>query len=236
MEELDLKELFNIFWNKKLQIVLIIAIFAVIGVIYTIGFVTPMYSSSTTLVLATANNTQGTEQTNSITTTDVTLNSKLVSTYSELVKSKNILRQVISNLSINVSEEALRNNVKVTSVKDTELIEITVSNENATYAAKVANEIAKVFTEKVKEIYNINNVHVVDEAEVSNAPSNINHMKDVIIFAFIGFVIAAAYVLIANMLDTTIKSPEDIEKGFGIPVIASIPLIESFEMERGGRR
>lgn len=236
MEELDLKELFNIFWNKKLQILLIVAIFAVIGIIYTIGFVTPMFSSYTTLVLATADNTSGTEKTNSITATDVTMNSKLVSTYSEIVKSKNILRQVISNLSINVSEEDLRNNVTVTSVKDTELIEITVSNANATYAAKVANEIARVFTEKVKEIYNINNVHVVDEAEVSSAPSNINHMKDIVIFAFIGAVIAVAYVLIANMLDTTIKSPEDIEKGFGIPVIASIPLIESFEMEKGGRR
>lgn len=236
MEELDLKELFNIFWNKKLQIVLIVAIFGVIGIIYTIGFVTPMFSSSTTLVLATADNAAGTETTNSITATDVTINSKLVSTYSELVKSKNILRQVISNLGINVSEESLRKNVTVTSVKDTELIEITVANENATYSAKIANEIAKVFTEKVKEIYNINNVHIVDEAEVSNAPSNINHAKDVVIFAFIGVVIAVAYILIANMLDTTIKSPEDIEKGFGIPVIASIPLIESFENERGGRR
>lgn len=236
MEELDLKELFNIFWNKKLQILLIVAIFAVIGIIYTIGFVTPMYTSSTTLVLATANNVQGAEQTNSITTTDVTLNSKLVSTYSELVKSKNILREVISNLSINVSEETLRNNVAVTSVKDTEVIKITVSNENATYAAKIANEIAKVFTEKVKEIYKINNVHILDEAEVSSAPSNINHMKDIVIFAFVGFVIAAAYAFIANILDTTIKSTEDVEKGFGIPVIASIPLIESFEMERGIRR
>ena len=237
MEELDLKELFNIFWNKKLQITLIVAIFAVIGIIYTMGFVTPMYSSSTTLVLATSDNTQGaTGTTNSITTTDVTLNSKLVSTYSELVKSKNILRQVISNLGINVSEGALRKNVTVTSVKDTELIEITVSNENATYASKIANEIAKVFTQRVKDIYNINNVHIVDEAEISNTPSNINHVKDVVIFAFIGMVIAVAYVLIANMLDTTIKSPEDIEKGFGIPVIASIPLIESFEMERGGRK
>lgn len=236
MEELDLKELFNIFWNKKLQIVLIVAIFGVIGIIYTIGFVTPMFNSSTTLVLATADNTVEAEKTNSITATDVTINSKLVSTYSELVKSKNILRQVISNLGINVSEESLRKNVTVTSVKDTELIEITVANENATYSAKIANEIAKVFTEKVKEIYNINNVHIVDEAEVSNAPSNINHAKDVAIFAFIGAVIAVAYILIANMLDTTIKSPEDIEKGFGIPVIASIPLIESFENERGGRR
>ena len=232
MEELDLKELFNIFWSKKIQILLIVLIFAVVGVIYTIGFVTPMYSSSTSLVLTSADSSSA-DATNSITTTDVTLNSKLVSTYSEIVKSKKVLRQVISNLQIDVEEETLRRNVTVSSVEDTELIEITVTNENATYAAKIANEIAKVFSEEVTKIYKINNIHILDEAEVSGSPSNINHMKDVIIFTFIGIVVAVAYVLLNNMLDTTIKSPEEVEKNFGIPVLVSIPLIESFDNEKG---
>ena len=163
----------------------------------------------------------------------------MVATYSELVKSKNVLRKVISNLGINVDEANLRQNVSVSSVKDTELIEITVSNENAGYSAKIANEIAKVFTEKVGEIYNINNVHVVDEAEVSSSPSNVNHAKDIVIFAFIGAVIAIMYVLIANMLDTTVKTQQDIEKLTKCPVLASIP-IYNMEMEklkkRGGKR
>lgn len=237
MEELDLKELFSIFWNRKFQIILIIAIFAVIGLIYTMEFTTPLYSSSTTLVLASSGNKEVNADTNTtITATDITVNSKLVSTYSELVKSKNILRQVISNLGININEATLRNNVGVTSVKNTELIEITVKNENPNYAAEIANEIARVFTEKVKEIYNIDNIQVVDEAEKATSPSNINHSKDIIIFAFIGLIVAIAYVLIANMLDTTIKTPEDIEKGFQIPVIATIPLIDNLKNERGGRR
>ena len=70
MEELDLKELFNIFWSKKVQIILIILIFAVIGVIYTMGFVTPVYTASTTLVLASSNSTQ-----ESTTSTGTTANS-----------------------------------------------------------------------------------------------------------------------------------------------------------------
>ena len=236
MEELDLKELFSLFWNKKVQIILIVLILIVIGVIYSYGFVTPVYTSSTTLVLATSEASGQTETADtSITTTEITLNSKLVSTYSELVKSKNVLRQVLSNLKINVNEETLRNNVQVTSVKDTELIEISVTNENASYVAKIANEIAKVFTEKVAEIYNINNVHVVDEAEIEAAPSNINHIKDIVIFAFIGLVIAVIYVLIANMLDTTIKTPEEVEREFKLPVLATIPIYE-FQNERGGKK
>lgn len=235
MEELDLKELFNIFWNKKLQIVLIILIFIVIGVIYTMGFTTPMYSSYTTLVLASSGNSQST--TNTITATDITVNSKLVSTYSELVKSKNVLRQVISNLNININENALKNNVKVSSVKDTELIQITVTTEVPANAPRIANEIAKVFTEKVKEIYHIENVQVVDEAEMSETPSNINHKKDLVIFAFIGVVVAAIYVLVANMLDTTVKTAEEVEKEFKLTVLASIPIYDAEPQKaKGGRR
>ena len=240
-EELDIKDLLILFWNRKLKILLIVAIFVAIGIIYTVGFVTPKYASSTTLVLATSDksDTPNTSKTDTITTTDVTLNSKLVSTYSELVKSNNIIRQVISNLKIDVKEDELKKNVSVSSVKDTELIEITVTNTNPSNAAKIANEIAKVFSEKVADIYNINNVHVVDEAEVSTDPSNVNHLKDIMIFAFIGFVVAIAYVILANMLDTTISTVEEVEKEFKVPVLASIPMY-SFDMEikkgKGGKR
>ncbi|MBR3002593.1 MAG: hypothetical protein IKF38_03395 [Clostridia bacterium] len=238
MEELDLKEIFNLFWNKKIQIILVVAIFMAIGVIYTLGFVTPIYKSSTTLVLArTENKTDGTAGDTGITTSDVTLNSKLVSTYSELVKSKKVLRAVISNLGMKLDEAKLRKNVTVTSVKDTEFIEIGVTDEDPAVAAKVANEIAKVFIENVKDIYNLNNVHVVDEAETADNPSNIQHTRDVIIFAFIGVVVSVVYVLLLNMLDTTIKSAEDVEKLLDIPVLASVPIYD-FEgkSEKGGKR
>lgn len=231
MEELDLKELLMLFWNKKVKIILIIAIFMALGIIYTIGFVTPEYTSSTSLLLA---NSSDTSKANTITTADITLNSKLVSTYSELIRSKKILSPVIENLGINISYDKLKNNVTVSSVKDTELIKISVTNESATVAAKIANEIAKVFKEKVAEdIYKIDNVVVVDEAEVNTIPSNINHTKDVMIFAVIGFVVSVAYVLIANMLDTT---EEDVEKLFRVPVLASIPMCEFETNKKGGKR
>ena len=236
MEELDLKELLSLFWSKIFQIIVIVLITTGVGIIYTYGFTTPKYSSSTTLVLTGSEKTAGTDSVNSITTTDVTLNSKLVSTYSELVKSSKVLRQVISNLGIDVNEEELRKNVSVKSVEDTEVIKITVTNENAAYSAKIANEIAKIFSNMVSEIYNINNIYIVDDAEVSNTPSNIHHSKDVVIFGFLGIVIAVMYVLIANMLDTTIKTPEDIEKGVGLPVLVTIPYIENFGIEKGGKR
>ena len=233
MEELDLKELFDLFMSKIFQILIIVIAFIGIGVVYTIGFVEPKYSAKTTLVLASAS---GSETSNAITTTDVNLNSKLVSTYSEIVKSDSVVGTVIKNLGLDIEDNELKKQVSVTAVEDADIIRITVTNEDADEAAKIANEIANVFSEKIKDLYKINNINVLDQAIPNYTPSNINHTKDVIIFAFIGAVISVAYVLIANMLDTTIKSIEDIEKGFGIPVLVSIPLIDNITNVKGGKR
>ncbi len=237
MEELDLKELAKTFWDKKIPIIIIIVLTSIVGMTYFKFFVDPMYSSSTTLVLASSRNNSSASE-NYITTNDITLNSKLVSTYSELIKSKNILGTVISNLNIDIDEEVLRKNVKVDAVKDTELIKITVTTVDKEKSAQIANEIAKVFMKMVKQIYNIENVQVVDEAQPISTPSNINTKRNLIISIGIGIIISIAYVLIGNMLDTTVKLEEDIERELNLQVLAGIPIYEenSVEDKRGGRR
>ena len=189
------------------------------------------------MVLATSS--EDTTKSDTITTSDITLNNNLVSTYSELIKSKTVLRQVNNNLGINKSEDSLKGAISVSAVKNTQFIQIDVTDANPTEAKMIADEIAKVFITKVSEIYKINNVHVVDEAEVSDTPSNINHIKDIAIFTFIGIVVAGIYVLIANMLDTTVKSKEDVEKKLGLTVLTTIPLNnfdEPTRNTRGGRK
>ncbi len=235
MEEIDLKELLQMFWSKKVQIIVVVAIFAIIGGVYSLMFVTPKYQASTTLLLATNSSSNNANGDSSITTTDVTLNSKLVSTYSKLVKSNKLVRTVISNLSLKMDEDELKKSVSVTAAEDTEVIEISVKNTDPVLATKIANEIAKVFIDNIKEFYGVENVHVVDVAEVPQSPYNINHTKDIIIFAFIGAIIAVVYVLLSNMLDTTIKSEDDIEKNFKLTVLTTIPFYDGTEYKRRRR-
>lgn len=233
MEELDLKELFFMFWNKKLEIILITLMFVAVGIGYSYFFVKPEYTSTTSLVLA-QSSSSGQTGDGAISATDLTMNSKLVSTYSELIKRKAILGQVCENLNIPDSNiQELRGKIKVNSAKNTEIIEISVTNKDPNKAAAIANEIAKVFGEKIVEIYNISNVYLLDRAEANAVPSNINHMKDVVIFAFIGLVIAAVYVLIANMLDNTIKTEQDVEATTELLVLSSI---QNYDVEIKSKR
>lgn len=237
MEEIDLKELFNMFWSRKMYIAIIVIFCFIIGVLYSYLFVKPVYQSSTTIILAQSG---AKNEDDAITTSDLTLNQKLVSTYSELIKSKNILSEVIENLKLDKSEGALKGNISVTSVKDTDLIRITVTDEDPELSQKIASEIADVFIEKVaKETYNIKNVQVWDKAEVPTRPSNVHHKKNVAIFVVAGVVISAIYVIIANMLDVTVKSKEDIESKIGLSVLTIIPVCGfdiDFQTQKGGKK
>ena len=94
MEEIDLKEIFNIFWSKKIAILLVVILFMVIGSVYTYGFTVPKYKAYTTLVLTGSNDNTSVASMERITQTDISLNNSLVATYSELVRSKTVLREV----------------------------------------------------------------------------------------------------------------------------------------------
>ena len=224
-EEINLISLFKMFWARKIAITNIIVISIAAGFVYTTKCVTPVYTASTKLLLATMNKNEKSND-ESITTTEITLNSKLVSTYSELVKSKNVLREVIDNLNLQIEEDSLKNMVSVNAVKNTELIEIRVTNGNSELSANIANEIATVFIEMIKEYYKIENIHIVDKAEIEERASNINHKKDMIMAVVVGMIVSIGYVMLRSLLDTTVKTEEEIEKMLDLPVLAAIPVYE----------
>lgn len=219
MEEIDLKEVFNMLWNKKIVISIIVIVFIIMGMFYTKFMIKPDYKAIAKLVL-TKNAIDSSE---TITQTEVTLNQKLVATYTVLIKSNDVLRPVITNLNLDIDEDNLRDKVSVTLVPNTLLIEIAVTNEKPEIAKEVANEITRVFMEKAKEIYKIDNISLVDIAKTPTVPYNINHTKNIILFTFIGIMIAGAYVIFISMLDTTIKNSEEAENRFGLSVLATIP-------------
>lgn len=227
-EEIDLIELLNMVWKKKGIIIIVTIIFGLIGALYSLQYKVPKYKSSTTLLLAQNDVSGNNEMTNEITQTDITLNQKLVSTYGVLVKSKTVLSQVLENLNMtSMKEEELKQDISVSAVEDTQVIEITYTNKDARVAYLVANELSTVFCNKVAEIYNINNVYIIDKAELADEPYNMNVVKDILVFIVIGILISCIIIFIISLLDTTVKTPEDIERNTRLVVLAQIPEIKS---------
>ena len=173
-----------------------------------------MYKSSSTIVLVSDNS--------ELTYNEVSLNKNLVSTYAEIVKSKRILNQVKNNLNLDYSYGDLYNKIEVTSVTNTEIIKITVTDTNKKNAKKIANETAKVFEDEIPELYSISNVNILDEAEEATTASNINIPKQTILFLMVGLVLGLGLVFVLYYFDRTVKNAEQIETKINLPVLGTV--------------
>lgn len=227
MEELDIKEFIEILLEKKWLIIITTIICMILGYTYNAYFTEPLYKSSTTLLLAkTTNETTSTKNEintdQAITQTDITLNEKLVSTYSELAKSSGILSKVISNLNLKISEDEIKKSITISEVDNTEILKVTVANPNSKQAAIIANELATVFSERIKDLYSIDNIKVVDSAVESKNAYNIEPKKYAIIGAGVGFIISVIFVLFMNLIRNTARTPKQVEKSAKISVLATI--------------
>ena len=101
--------------------------------------------------------------------------------------------------------------------------------ENAANLVELKNKIEPQYkklsseNEQIKTIYNIQNINIIDTAEISNTPCNINHIKDMAIALMAGIFASGVLILILYILDDTIKSEKDIPVNLKLETIGTIP-------------
>mgnify|MGYP000351577216 FL=1 len=218
MEEFNISEFIKYYFSLIVIVILFIILGAVGSWYYTDYIQVPMYKSQTSLVLTRAGDSTG-----SITQNDISLNKNLVATYREIIKSRRILSNVISNLNLDITEKELSDKVSVTSSNDTELIIISVVDKDSKLARDIANEIAKVFKEEITTIYNIENISIVDVAVKAKNAYNVNPLKQYVIGVGSGFLIGSLIITVMFYFDDSIKKPEDIEEKVGLSVLSTVP-------------
>ena len=216
MEEINLKELFDYFIDKIKYIIIATLVCCLIGGIYTKFLTIPMYKSSTTVILG--SNQEGT----GITQSDISINNNLVSTYAEIIKSRRVLEQVQKELNESYTYKELASEISVSSINNTQIIKITVSDNNALNAKIIANLVAKVFTVEVPELYNLDNVHILDVAIEEDEPYNINVAKSSIIGGVLGLVLSSGIFFVIYYFDRTAKSVEQVEEVLQMPILGSV--------------
>ena len=221
MEEINIKDFLE-YLKKYIILIILLAIFAgCITVVYDKMFKIPMYSTYTTIVLV-KNDKSNISSSEAINQNDILLNQNLVSTYSQITKSKLVLKQVINNLELDETIQSLSKNVTVEPVEDTEILKISVTNAKPELAAKIANNIAKVFKNEITKIYKMNNVSIIDEAQINYKIANNTTKRDLVIAILITILGTSTIIFIKFYFDDSIKFSESLENEIGMPIIAKV--------------
>ena len=204
---------------------LVLVISVVLGATAAFGiseYIIPKrYTSSTTFYV-------GVPQANEvITPSALYYNRELVYTYSVIVKSESLMKNVSANLKknydIDYSPDQIRAMVGAGAVDNTEVLKITVTCDNAVDAATIANAIAEEAPEEISRVTNASFVSVLDTAKVPTAPSSPNTKRNVLIGILAALILSGGVCLIIEMTDTSIKDVETLEKAFDYPVLGNIP-------------
>ncbi len=116
--------------------------------------------------------------------------------------------------------------VSVDSATTTRVIEISVEGDNAEQCAQIANKLAEVLSSVAQSVMGVENVNVIDQAEVPQAPSGPPRVMYTVVAFLAGIFIAVAIVVIIDMVNTRVRTPEEAEGLLGVPVIGRIPTIK----------
>ncbi|MCY9106259.1 Wzz/FepE/Etk N-terminal domain-containing protein [Bacillus atrophaeus] len=223
-ETTSLKEIFITLKKRVLFIISITAAATVLSGVISFYALTPVYQNSTQILVNQSNSEQKEVQYNEVQT-----NLQLINTYNVIIKSPVILDDVIKEMNLSMSSGELNEKITVSSEQDSQVVNITVKDENAELAADIANNVASVFKDKVTSIMNVDNVSILSKAEISANPSPVEPrpMLNIAIAFVVGLMGGIALAFLLEYLDNTIKSEDQLESLLDIPILGTVSTIEN---------
>ena len=223
-ESISLKELFLTF-KKRMWLIASITIVAVLITGLVSYFVlTPIYSASTQILVNQSKSEESLYQ-----NYEVQTSLQLINTYSVILKSPRILNEVIGELNLSMSADELNEEITVESESDSQVVNITVEDKSPTMAANIANTTAKVFQKNIANIMNVDNVAILAEATISDNPTPIKPQPilNMLIGLVVGLMVGVGLAFLLEYMDNTIKTEQDIENLFNVPVLGVIPIVSN---------
>lgn len=220
-QEIDLLSLFRMLLNKWYVILISTLLCFGLASIYAYVMLDDKYTAQTSMIILVENDVQSDEQ-------NFNFSQKLTKTYTELAKSDLVIEQVISSLSLNQTSDELRKMMTISGVQDTPVIKLSIVAKDNILARDIANKTVQVMQQVSLQFEGFDNIEVLDVAQTPDIPSGPNRILYVAIGIILGGILGVGIIFIVELVDRSIKTPDDIERKLGLRTLAIIP---DYQME-----
>lgn len=214
---IDLGYIFTVLKKHILFIVLISLICGIASFCVAQFFLEKKYESKALLYVE--NTTQKTE---SVNVNDITAAQKLVNTCEIIFKSDTVLEELKNDLNLSYSVSDLNNMISVSSVNSTEVMEVVVETNSAEESQEIVNKLLDLYGKEFKRVIKSGSLEIIDYGKLSSSPSYPNVTKVTLIGVLIGAVVACGIVIVAALLDVTVKADDNLAKIYDVPVFAEV--------------
>lgn len=232
-ETISLRELFDTLKKRLWLIVSITLLATIISGVVSYFFLTPIYQSSTQILVNQSKSEQPIYNVN-----DIRTNLELINTYNVIIKSPAILDKVVAEMGLDRSSGALNEQITVSSENNSQVIAIAVQDPDPVMAVNIANTVATVFKREIVNIMNVDNVNILAKAEIKDNPAPVKPrpLLNIVIALVVGLMAGVGLAFLLEYLDNTIKTEQDIEKILELPVLGAVTSIDQQVYKRSAKK
>ena len=221
MEEqvISISEIINAVKKRWKIIALTTVLATVVSGIFSFFIISPTYEASTKVFIGKEESSMENYNYN-----DITMYQKLLKTYSELIKTKDLINRAITNSEYELKVEEVFKDVSVTTVADTQMLKIAYRSTSPKIAKNMLENITNEFIATAQELVPNGNVRVLETVELPEEPVAPNKKMNIAIAFILGIMVGFGIVFLLESLDNTYKNKEQLEKDLDIPVLGVIPM------------
>jgi capsular polysaccharide biosynthesis protein len=224
-EEISLVEIGQVLIKRWKLLFFLPLLAAVIAYVASSFLITPLYVSSSTLIVMPFTETL---EGGSVVRHDIATTRQVVQSCRELTLSLDSLQRVIGELNLPYTANQLLGNLEIT-VND--VTSVSATDASPMRAFEIASHVTNVLMEYITDTARLENVQLLNPAQVPTAPVNQRSNLNMAVAFVLALMVAVALAFLFEHLDNTIKTSDDVQKYLGVPVLGVIP-----EFEEEGRR
>ena len=220
--EIDLMQLLKALTKKVWAIVLAAVLVGGCALLCTTLFITPLYKART-LMYVNNNALNVGDMKMSISAGDLSAAQSLVDTYTIILGTRSTLDEVAEVSGVDYTYEELKEMVSAASVNSTEIFYVEVTSPDPKEAETIANTIGQILPDKISSIVEGSSARIVDYAVVPAKKASPSITKNTILGMLVGIVISCGIIIVRELMDDEVHSPDYLMDTFDIPVLAVVP-------------
>ena len=217
--------------DKWKNIVLIVSSFLLISSIYNIFFINKEYEANVKIFI-------GKQKFKNITETynneEINLYQRLITTYSEVIKSKKLINESIKGSKMNYLQDKYKNinydllmeNLTVNPIANTQIIEIKYKSLNPQQSYDLLYSITENLISYSKELYPNVNITILEQVHVNLKPLMNKKLTIIGLGLMLGLIVGIGGIIGVMYLNNTYKNQKSLEEEIGLTVIGVIPEID----------
>ena len=206
--------------KKRWKIIALTTVLAtLVSGIFSFFVISPTYEASTKIFIG----KEGAES-EGYNSSDVSMYQNLIKTYSELIKTKDLVNKAIDNSEYDLSVNNVLNGITVNTLTGTQILQISYQSKSPSIAKNILESITNEFITKAEELVPNGNVKILESVELPKNPVAPNKTMNIAIAFILGMMVGFGIVFLLEYLDNTYKNKEQLEKDLDIPVLGVIPM------------